>query len=236
MRTDTAETRALALNNPKPIEGFSRWSEGLRSLLLGSGDAKGAARIIAINPTLRAQAEAQLPWLERALEPAEPEQILLLLARHAPALGLKDMSEESWGLLFEPYLEALGDLPLTALEEAFIRWNKGELYPKEPGRHAFFPRPAEIRKLAEPARNELGKAANRIKLAIKHVENAPKPEPSAEEKAAVRAQMQAEGFLVDGKFVLPKKDAGPRPAPTGETPQQMAARLRAEAERFEDEF
>lgn len=204
-------------------------------MLIGSGDAKGAARIIAVNPKLRSEAEGQLAWVEQALTPATMEQILALLMRHAPALGLRDMGAEGWSVLFEPYVEALADLPLCALEEAMARWNKAELYPKEPGRHAFFPKPAEIRKLAEPARDQLGQARHRIKLAMERVEEKAKPEPTPEERAAVRAQMEAEGFIVDGKFVLPKRGSGPRPAPTGETPQQMAERLRGLAA-SSDEF
>jgi hypothetical protein len=205
--------------------------------LLESNDAKGAARIIAVNPTLRDQAESQLPWLERALEPAAAEEILALLMRHGPALNMRDLSPEAWSLLLEPYVDALGDMPITALEEAFVRWNKGELYPKEPGRHAFFPKPAELHKLAEPARNELGQAKHRIQLAMKHVEAGAKPEPTPEEREAVRAQMKAEGFLSEeGKLRLPKRPPGPPRATHGETPQQMAARLRETAEQFEDEF
>lgn len=205
--------------------------------MTGSGDAKGAARIIAINSKLREEAQAQLPWLEKALEPAKPEEILSLLLRQAPTLNMKGLSDEAYALVFEPYLEVLRELPLCALEEAFLRWHRGELYPKDVGRHAFMPVPAEIYKLAEPARNELGKAKNRIVLAMKAVDNRPKPEPTPEERARVRAEMEAQGFLVDGKFVLPKaKSPPPRPAPTGETPQQMAERLRSVADQFEDEF
>jgi hypothetical protein len=219
-------------------------SKGLWKLLAVSkededrGSRDGAIRIIAINPTLREECGRILPQLQARHAPAGPEGLMKVLVENAPAFGIAAKSAKEWGALFQSYLAALEPLSVEALEDAFLRWNRGEMYPKEPGRHAFYPRAAELFHLAQKSRLELGTAIWRARKALEHVDRLPKPEPTPEERAARRQALIDEGILdANGKVVLGVKTvlgqtaAVTRSPFSGETPQQMAQRLYDAAQR-----
>jgi hypothetical protein len=145
--------------------------------------------LIAINPTLRAEAERALPAVEAALTPADSDDLTVVLARARPAYGIGAMSEIEWRERVLPYLRALDGLPLGCIKRAFVMWDRCELYPDEPKRHAFYPQPAELFTLATKARNTLGQAQYRIRKALERVEKAPGPKHSPEE---IAAQLQAD--------------------------------------------
>lgn len=219
-------------------------SKGLWKLLAMSkededhGSRDGAIRIIAINPTLREECGRILPQLQARHAPAGPEGLMKVLIENAPAFGIAAKSPKEWGALFQSYLAALEPLSIEALEDAFIRWNRGEMYPKEPGRHAFYPRAAELNHLAQKSRLELGTAIWRAKKAMEYVERLPKPEVTPEERAARRQQLIDDGILdANGHVVLRPRGADGMPAAApkspfaGESPHQMAQRLYDQAQR-----
>lgn len=220
-------------------------SKGLWKLLSATKDdeqdrtsSEGAIRIIAINPTLRDECGRILPQLQARHAPAGPEGLMAILISNAPAFGIGSKAPEEWATLFGSYLVALEPLSAEALEDAFLRWNRGEMYPKEPGRHAFYPRAAELFHLAQKSRLELGTAIWRARKALEYVDRLPKPQPTPEERAARRQALIDEGILdangnvtLGPKTVLGQTSATTRSAFAGESPQQMAQRLYDAAQR-----
>lgn len=215
-------------------------SKGLWKLLTefrddedNSSSRDGALRIIAINPKLRDECRQILPELQQRHEPAGPEGLMVILIRNAAAFGLAGKKPGEWATLFSTYLEVLEVLSAEALDDAFLRWGRCEMYPKEPGRHAFYPRAPELFHLAQKSRLELGSAIWRAKKALEWVDKLPRPEPTKEERAARRQDLIAQGILKpDGSVNMDVKAVPPRPPNSvisGQTPQQMAERIRAAA-------
>lgn len=174
--------------------------------LLTTGDSAGASiRRIANSPALRAEAERALADLTRAAENATGEQIGIILTRNAPVYGIGNRSPEEYRAIFGAYMDILCDLPALAIEDAFLRWGRAELYPKDPGRHAFFPKPAEIHKLAQTRAHELRKAAYRAKMAMQWDEPRTRA-MTPDQRRAEREKLVAAGILTpDGKVNM-----GPR--------------------------
>lgn len=195
-------------------------SPGLKKLLTEGEDAAGACRIISLNPKLREESERQLPMLKAAKAPAERNDILAILVRRAPQYGITEKLAGEWATFFEDYLEALDGLPAYAIEEAFLRWNRGEGHTNLQ-MASFYPKSAQLYMLAQKAKTELWMAAYRAEKALAHAEQAAKPKPSAEERAQVAAQMRDLAANIGGKAL-------PTRSPT-QSPQQVAAELRASA-------
>lgn len=164
------------------------WSKGLGSLLLQEGDGakrEGAIRLIAINPTLRAECEELLPHLQAAKDPATAEQIMAAIALAMPSWGVPNKSAAEWGVTYASYAKALEGMPLWAVQHGILRWNRGEGH-KDLAMGGFPPRPAQLSILANEARRELFMAAYRAELAVKHVEQKVPRQVSDEERQAVR--------------------------------------------------
>lgn len=215
-------------------------SKGLRKLLTEGDDWRGSVRLIAINPTLREEAQRMLPALEEAMRPGDPAEIMAVLIKHAPEFHITARRPEEWKTLFGNYLDALANLNAAAVEEGFLRWNRGEMYPQEPGRHGFYPRPAEIYHMANTGKTELANAVFRARRVRDAVANL-KPERTPEEKAADLAEGIAKGYLNPdgtinraGLLAKPKTIGGDLrrrdPNVPRETPQQMAERMRRRAD------
>src|SRR5215469_5980253 len=127
----STQTGARRMDNHQPAliapsdaqtRSSTPWSKGLGSLLLqGAGDGpsgrEGAIRLIAINPTLRAECERLLPQLQAAKAPAEREDIIAAVGRAMPAWGVPMKSAAEYGVTFASYADALESLPLWAIEE-----------------------------------------------------------------------------------------------------------------------
>lgn len=153
------------------------------------------------------------------------------LAKQAQTFHIPDRTSEQWADVLGVYLDALQPLSSEMLDEAFVRWNRSELYPREPGRHAFFPKPAELFALAERSRLEIGKALYRARRAMEHVEKLPPPTPSPEERGARRQQLIDAGFLnPDGSVNLAPPKTMPTETRTRESHAAMAERIRARAD------
>lgn len=209
------------------IEGESRippgskpWSTGLGKLLTAGEDGRSAVRLIAINKTLRAECERILPVIERAKEPAEPEDILGILVRHAPAYGVHAKGPEEWAALFGSYLDALDGLSAYAVEDAFLRWNRGEGH-KDLAMSGFYPKPPQLVQLAQAARQELYSACYRGRKALEYDDRPAGAQIPAEDRARMAEDMKALAASMRREVPL-----APRPTVT---PQQAAQRAREAA-------
>lgn len=149
--------------------------------------------------------------LARASEPIKRNDLLELLVLAAPALGVPDRPPEQWAVLFAPYPKTLGELPAMCIDDAFERWHRAEMYPDQPGRHAYYPKPAELFHLAQKSRQELYKAAWRAKQAAAYVDRSVMAKPlTAAEVAQRREAAIAAGVLdADGKVIW-RKPGAPR--------------------------
>lgn len=218
------------------------WSPGLGKLMTGGaltgpssgGDGASAIRLIAINRTLRAEAERLYPLLQEAAR-AKPEPdpdhhealVLAVLVKYAPALGVGAKADGTWGTIWDVYLDALMNTPVDWVVGAFKRWNANLAYPDQLGRHAFYPRPAEILAQADAYRREITMAAYRCGKALDW--KPPPAERTPEDRARERQAAIDEGLITpDGRAIisLAMKPMEPRPA-AGSSPQEVAAQLRA---------
>ncbi len=188
--------------------------------------------MIGLNPKLRGELEHILPILEAKVRPLSETDLLLRLIAQAKVFSVPDRSPEAWADMLGAYLDALAPLSADMIDDAFIRWNRSELYPDQPGRHAFFPKPAEIYALAERSRLELAGAAFRAREAAKRIDQKAVAAPTVVDRARNRQALIDAGMMTeDGRVILPEvKGVPPASRPTGETPHQMAERLRAAAE------
>lgn len=172
------------------------WSKGLGSLLLQADEdgpsmaREGAVRLIAINPTLRAEAERLLPVLEAAKTPASREEIVLIIRREMPAWGVSAKAASDWGVAYASYADAMEGLCLYAIEEGVARWNRAEGH-KDLSMGGFPPRPAQLFALANEGKRELYMAAYRAKLALEWAEDKLPRQVDPEETAKVAEDFRA---------------------------------------------
>lgn len=180
-------------------------------------------RLIRINPTLKKQLEEVGPAIIEASAPITDVQLMKRLVALWSALNLPLRTPAEWEATTDTYVDALGNVPAEAIDVAIQRWNRCEMYPDEKGRHAFFPRPAELYALAEPKRLELGKAAYRARMALQKVEADTHRQPMTAEAAAERRQAAIDAGVLnpDGTVNMnPLKrvptNTGPGPGTKGE--------------------
>lgn len=212
------QTNALALPTTDMLPPVNQWSEGLRRLLLEGEDGGAACRLIAINPTLKRQAEEMLPSLERAKVKAEAEDVFAILMRHTTTYAMPGRSDAEWADLFGVYLDALDGFSVHAIEDAFLRWNRGEDM-KDPAMGQFFPKPAQLVHLANKAKAEVWMASYRARKALESAEKTQPREIPEEERKAVSEALRE---LAGGLTLKPiPEDLRPRM-----TPAEVAARLR----------
>lgn len=160
-----------------------------------------------------------LPALERAKVKAQDGEILRVLIRHAPTYAITVKHDGEWAEMFGVYLDALEGFSVHAIEDAFLRWNRGEDM-KDPAMGQFFPKPAQLVHLANKAKSEVWMAAYRAKKALEHVEITQPREIPEEERQAVAAGLRE---LAD-TFKLKELPEAAKPRMT---PGEVAARLRA---------
>jgi len=158
--------------------------------------------------------------IERAKEPAEPEDILGILVRHAPAYGVHAKGPEEWAALFGSYLDALDGLSAYAVEDAFLRWNRGEGH-KDLAMSGFYPKPPQLVQLAQAARQELYSACYRGRKALEYDDRPAGAQIPAEDRARMAEDMKALAASMRREVPL-----APRPTVT---PQQAAQRAREAA-------
>lgn len=129
-----------------------------------------AVREIAKNRALLAEAEALLPVLEQALQPADEGQRMAVLIDESVCYDLdaKDHHDAGWAAFWAPYHRALDGFSVTALREAFVMWNRNHIKP-EGEAVRFYPRPAQLFDLATEARNRLGMMRYRARAALEYL-------------------------------------------------------------------
>lgn len=198
-----------------------QWPKGLRKLLTEGEDAGAAIRLIGLNPTLRRECEAMLPALQAAKAPADGREILSVLVRQAPVYALPTRPDHEWAAFFGAYLDALTGLSVHCLEDAFVRWNRGEDM-KDPAMGQFFPKPSQLYALAHKAKTQLWLAAYRAEKALAHAERQAPRKVSEEERKRVAEEMRALAEQLGGKALAERRP--------GVSPQQMAEAIRASTE------
>lgn len=195
-------------------------SPGLKKLLTeGEGDG-GACRLISLNSKLRAEAEAALPALQSAKSPATVDETLEILVRHAPHYGITQKMAGEWRTFFGAYLDALEGLPAYAVEDAFLRWNRGEGHVNLQ-MASFYPKAPQLVMLAQKGKAELWMAAYRAEKALNYAEAKAKPAPEVRKEVGAKL----------GDLLGELKGARKMPDPFRPTlsPQQMAEQIRASA-------
>lgn len=192
---------------------------------------KDAIRRIATSPALIAEAKAVTQQLDDRQVAMGRTAVLERMIRLAPIFGFTNRKPGEWAELFTAYMDSLETLPAEALELAIVDWNRAKLYPNDPKRCAFFPKPAELFKLAEPYSIKMRLAAWRAGQAIDWREKNPPPRTAAERKADREEAIRLGYMNPDGSMNLRPKGIPPaaRPQP-GVTPQMLADRVRALAE------
>jgi len=189
--------------------------------------ADDAAKRIVAKPALLAELKASVRDIEAMGTPAEPADVLQELLAHVVALGLggrNTKAGEQWNEMFRPYLDTLTEFPITLLRQAFADWHAGKAYPdpKDFGRHAFYPKPAELCHLMREPMLQIKFVQYRAQVALSGKFKGPDAPISDEERAKVREQMAAWKAEIAAKgmpkFETPKM-----------SPQQTADRLRAMA-------
>lgn len=182
-----------------------------------------------MNPTLRAEAARILPVLDRLQAPASREEIVATIMREMPAWGVSTKAAGEWGVTYASYADALEGLPLFAIEEGIIRWNRGEgMATLAMG--GFPPRPAQLYLLANEALRELRMATYRCRLATGEV-TAPRIEADRPKTTPEERKKIAEDFR---RLAASLGTSGPKSSDTvrapGPTPQQMAQQIRQRAD------
>lgn len=147
---------------------------------------------IARKPELLAEASALVGVLDDALQPAAPEALGALLVSKGPHYGLNvhEGSPEEWAMRWASYREALADLPLCAVEAAFVAWDR-PTDPKAASASGFYPRAGQLYALAKAERDRLGLIRYRALKATERAEH--KPPPKRERMS--RQEMIDAGFI-----------------------------------------
>lgn len=197
-------------------------SPGLKRLLTEGEDGAGACRILSLNPKLRAEAERVLPVLQAAKAPAERLDVLEILVRHAPHYGITQKLAGEWGAFFAAYLDALEDLPAYAVEDGFLRWNRGEGH-ADLKMASFYPKAPQLYMLAQKGKTELWMAAYRAEKALAYADKKSHEAPPPEVRKEVA------GNLADLLGELKGARKMPDPFAPRVSPQQMAQQIRSAA-------
>jgi hypothetical protein len=200
-------------------------SKALSTLITSCENAEEFSRKVSYAPVLANEVREIAPAILAAAEPMQPDALYRRVLEIMAAWGIraKEAGEHREGLVL--WNEALAPLPLEAIEAGVLECSRT---------CKFLPTPAEIYQASLPKFHELKMRAYRIKEAMKRIDAIAAPE----KKRMTRAEMIDAGFMdADGRIILTKntaKAAAPPPVQrSGETPQEMAARLRGAAE--EDE-
>lgn len=130
---------------------------------------------IAANPQLQAEARASAPMLERLAQPCGPQAVMQALAPLVTVFGISDAARAPG--FWEVYVKTLASLPREALDRAVDEY---------PAHGKFFPKPAEIRELADRHAAVIRKAATRARTAANVKPEREREPKTPEQIAAVR--------------------------------------------------
>lgn len=124
----------------------------------------GGAEMIANTPALRPELERVYPELKAMARPVGPDGVKGALLPLVLVFGDKRVESES-PMFWEMYAAALSKLPAKALHEAVRKW-------VQVGK--WFPKPAELKELAEERAVRIRAAEYRARVAMQ----APEPKPA----------------------------------------------------------
>lgn len=173
----------------------------LEDTLLRSPDAKTAAKEIAGDPKLLAEARDRLNLVSRLAAPIGREALYvaiqpLLIMFGPPDFGQDEEAESLKKAWFDLYAQAMADRPREAVEIAVAEW----LRVGKP----FFPKATELNALAEATAAEIQLIAYRLRRAVERAnEHRPTPKKTPEEALAVK-QMVEDMKGPDGRIQLAK--------------------------------
>lgn len=177
-------------------------TQQLEAVLLKASDAKEAAKEVAADPKLLAEAREQYNLVARLAAPVSPSDLYIclqpLLILHGPPDFGQD--EEAKGLQqawLDIYTKALGDHPKEALEIAVSECIRLRKYND-------FPKPGYLNELAQAASDEIRLIAFRLKKAVERAdEHRPPPKRTPEDAQAVKGMIE-EMKGKDGRIQLSK--------------------------------
>lgn len=225
-------------------------SPQLSSLLEGNGSSDEAVAAIATNPVLLTEAARALPDLKaKATEPAEYAGVRRVIGRRFALFPQPERSDGEWAEFWADYTDVLGDLPEGAVEAAMAAWVR------RPDAE-FLPKPGKLLELARTTPNRAVRSYERAKAAMdykpprrphpadsdpKYIDPAIRPllqtqggrvEPTAEERARVRAQLASYLAKDDERRARSKSVQPPRPDVSGRVDESgITPELRALRER-----
>jgi hypothetical protein len=174
----------------------------LEEALLRASDAKEAARKIAANPKLLAEAMEKMSLVSRLAAPVTADQLYvclqpLLILHGPPDFGQDEEAEQLQQAWLDIYTKALCQHPKEALEIAVSECIRLRKYND-------FPKPGYLNELAQAASDEIRLIDFRLKLAVrKSEEHKPPPKRTPEEALAVKAMVE-EMKGPDGRISLGK--------------------------------
>lgn len=179
---------------------WSALSAPLKGLLLA-----GSFSAIADAPAMLAEVEQALPELRReATRAATRAEIMAVLSQRFAVYPQPERTDGEWSAWWGDYVNALDDLPPSAIEAGMAAYVKGP-------DSEFFPKPGKIRELAKTSPNRLAAAVQTGQRAIacaqgRRQEAAPVAEPAP---TASVAELMAD---------FAKQMAARNPAPTPTRP------------------
>lgn len=196
-------------------------TQQLEDALLRAPDAKEAAKTVAATPALLAEARDRLSLVSRLTAPLTPDELYvelqpLLILYGPPDFGQDEeaaMLQRAW---FDIYAKTLKDHPREAIQIAVqeaLRTLK------------FFPKPAELNKLAEATTDELKLIAFRLQYAVRRAEqNRPAPKRTPEDAAKIK-ELVEEMKGPDGRVHLTKSTSTAVPTTTRQATAEALRRL-----------
>lgn len=175
-------------------------TQRLENTLLEAADAKEAAKAVAADPKLLAEARDRLNVVSRLAGPTPKDEVYNVLQKLVVMYGAPDFGQDAEAVAmqkvwFDIYYDVLKNHPREALDLAVFEVLRTRKY-------SSFPQAAEISAMAQEATDEIRLIAFRLQLAVKRAdEHKPAPKRTMEDTAAVR-QMMAGLRGPDGRIQL----------------------------------
>lgn len=188
--------------------------------LKNADDAKAAVKMALADPVLLSECRTSNAVVQRMAGPMGRDAVYVALQPCLILFGAPNFGEARDGLgtaWIALYQDALAKLPKEALEHAVSEWIANG--------KPFFPKPAELKKLADAKAGEIGLIAWRCKRIVEDAVKARPLEIPPEERAAVGEQFKDLMAALGAKREVVVETT--RLAPT---PQAAAERIRAAAE------
>lgn len=219
----------LTTNSPPRTPITPELSPELTRLLISLPSADEAVSEISGDPVLFHEAQRALPALhDYAVGRAGEHGVKAVIGRRFALYPQPQRSDGEWAMWWADYHEVLADTPMCALEAAMAAYVKQS-------DSEFMPKPGKLLELAKMTPNRGAQAYTRAKLAVTgKPADLPRPEPTADEKAAVRKMAAdfAKTFAErrPASLVPPMPSTAGKPDAGGLTPQmrELLAKQRGE--------